>query len=966
MRKLFLLLFLLISISSWASRPQCDQNREFEEIPYPEYQLTRADSITGFDILNYDISIIIDDEDEYVAGSVITTILAESDLDEMIFELESLNVDNVLVNGSIANYTFSDGLIAITLDEIDNGDTFTTTVEYSGYPVICSNPYPLGIFFFSEGIYTISDPNASRYWWPCYDHPWDKAEVDLHITVRSDWEVAANGIRTSIDVNPNGTRTHNWDGSNPMATYLVSLVIRDFSELNEMYNDIPIHNFVYPSHEIDAVEDFSNLPFMMETFSNLYGEYPFEKYGNAVTNFSTYAAMEHQTMTTLSSYMITGDHSYETTIAHELAHQWFGDCLTCLTWKDIWLSEGFATYSEALYTEHWQGYEAMLDYVQSSIQNYYKNWAGNTAYTTYDPPYNNIFNPSTYEKPASVLHMLRLKVGSDTFFEILQTYFETFMHGNVITEDFIQVAEAVSGEDLTQFFQQWIYDSGLPKIDYAYFVSNDPATPQMLTYAKTTCVNGNTDFEITLPIHVNYTVDYDSLQVEAGPEITETVSELSSINYESIEVDPDSWILNRGYYSHVTNIDNAFASDGRVLIFWNNGWEELEIQGYNLYRSDSEDGPFDLINEELVTETHFEDINVENNQTYFYYLKAVINDIYETPNSEVFEATPTPFSMDQGILVVDETNDGNGQPGSPDDEAVDQFYANIIANSFTSVDYNQDAPLSLEFLSNYSTIIWHDDDTNFHEINDNINNLGCYLAAGGNLIISGWKTAAVIEEYFLDAFMQTSETSLVPEFIFNQAASEVYPVLNVDPEKINSAFNGCLSYISTFPETENPIYNFQSAEGSEYDDLPIAMQSEPEGLFILLGFPLYFMEEAEATEFMQIVLDNLDELAVTVENVAVPQIELRAYPNPFMLSDQTRKSISISYSLPSDSEINLAIFNGKGQKIATIFQGYQPAGEYIKTWDGRTEVGELVSSGVYFYKLSSSKLEAIDRIIIIK
>ena len=966
MKKYFSLIILFFIALSLSARPRCDRKRPLENHPYPKYEMTRADSATGFDILHYDISITIDDQNEFISGNVITIIEAEEDLTEINFELEILEVDNVLLNGVLADYTFSEGIITINLDDIESGDIFETTVFYSGTPEICTNPYPLGMFFFSEGIYTISDPNASRYWWPCYDHPWDKAEVDLHITVREDWEVASNGIRTEITTNEDNTRTHHWEGSNPMATYLVSIVTRNFSELNDMYNDIPIHNFVSPSQEADALEDFSNLPFMMETYSQLYGEYPFEKYGNAVTNFSTYAAMEHQTMTTLSSYMIGGEHAYETIIAHELSHQWFGNCLTCLTWKDIWLSEGFATYSEALYMEQWQGFDAMIDYVKLDIQNYYINWAGNTGHITYDPPYSSLFNPSTYEKPASVLHMLRLLVGNDTFFDILQTYFQTYKNGNVITEDFIEVAENISGLDLQQFFQQWIFEAGIPQIDYMYFISNDPNTPQIITYAKSSCVNANTDFYISAPVHLNYETTYDSVLVQAGPEIIETVSNINSINYESIQFDPNSWILNRGYTNHTTNINNAFASDENVIIFWNNIWEDVVIDGFNLYRSISEDGEYLKINEELITTNYYEDNSVENNETYYYRLKAVKEVIFETPFSDTFSATPIAFPMDQGILIIDETKDGNGTPGNPTDEMVDNFYAEIIGMDFDNYDYAELGSISLEQLANYSTVIWHDDDINFHNIDENINNLGCYLVAGGNLIISGWRTSDVIEDYFLSAFLDLENMETVPTFIFNQANSEIYPTLNVDPEKINTALGGCLAYITTFPEAENAIYTFQSAEGSEFDGVPCAVESQPNGKFILLGFPLYYMQNDQAAELMNTILDDLGEADTTIETITQVEIELTSYPNPFSSRTDQRGYITISYNLPEDSETELSVFNAKGQKITTIFTGYQPAGEYEKNWDGNSENGIQVSSGVYFYKLTTGKYSIMNKMIIIK
>ena len=417
------------------------------------HETVRADSAHGFDVLHYDLSIDIYDANNYIEGTIIATVLAEEQLTEIQYELESLNVDEVLVNGNPTSYTHTAGVITINLGTISPNEEFITTVSYSGNPVWIG----LGMYFSSNYVFTISDPNASRYWWPCYDHPWDKALVDLTITCRDDWDAACNGLRTSIVNNGNGTKTYYWEGSNPMATYLVSIVARNFEELNDSFQGVPIQNFVPPSYVVNAIEDFSNLPFMMEVFSNLYGFYPFEKYGNAVTNFLTYAAMEHQTMTTMTTGWITGNHTYETGIAHELAHQWFGNCLTPLTWADVWLSEGFATYSEATYMQAWQGFDAMLNYLESNIQNYYINWAGSTAYTIYDPPNPNMyFTPVTYEKAASVLHMLRLIMGDETFFSALQTYFTQYYNSNVITTEFQEVCENVSGLDLEQFFQQWV------------------------------------------------------------------------------------------------------------------------------------------------------------------------------------------------------------------------------------------------------------------------------------------------------------------------------------------------------------------------------------------------------------------------------------------------------------------------------------------------------------------------------
>ena len=390
---------------------------------------SRADSLHGFDVLHYDISITIDDQEEYIDGVVEATIRAGESLSEIAFELVGLEVSQVLVNEEAATYVHESGVVNTNLTGVDANEEFTLRIDYSGNPILCTNPYALGMFFQTSGIYTISDPNASRYWWPCYDHPWDKAEVDLHIRVRDDWMVACNGIRTNIEDHGDGTKTHHWDGENPMATYLVSIVARALVELNDSFDGIPIQNFVPPSMLENATEDLSGLPQMMQIYSEKYGEYPFEKYGNAVTSFSTYGAMEHQTMTTLASYLITGNHTYDTVIAHELSHQWFGDCLTPLTWKDVWLSEGFAVYSEAIFIEETEGYEAFLNYVQSEIQAYYLNWSGGANYTIYDPDYQSIFTPVTYEKAASILHMIRNWVGDETFLKFCKRTIKLFSMG---------------------------------------------------------------------------------------------------------------------------------------------------------------------------------------------------------------------------------------------------------------------------------------------------------------------------------------------------------------------------------------------------------------------------------------------------------------------------------------------------------------------------------------------------------
>lgn len=921
------------------------------------YEPVRADSAHGFDVLHYDITMAIDDDTNYLNGSVIATIQAEEMLTGITLELAELTVDELRVNDIVtSSYEHVGENINIQLDNIVVGTTFEIAIDYSGNPQLCTVPYPLGMFFTTQGIYTISDPNASRYWWPCYDHPWDKATVDLHITARADWGVAANGIRSSIEMNYDGTNTHNWEGSNPMATYLVSLVLRPFVELNDSYGEIPIQNFVSPGFVDNATEDFTNLPFMMETFSNLYGEYPFEKYGNAVTNFSTYGAMEHQTMTTLSSGMIDGNHGSETIIAHELAHQWFGDCLTPLTWKDVWLSEGFATYSEVLYTEAWQGETAAHNYLVSSLHNYYKNWAGSTGYTVYDPPYNALFTPATYEKPASVLHMLRLQVGDDVFFEILQTYFLTYKNKNVVSSEFIEICENVSGQDLQQFFQQWIFEPGLPTLEYSWFVNED--TNEIKTFVKTACSTG-TDFFMKVPFKSVTLAGSDSLLVDASPIVTETLISFENNDISDLQFDPDNWLLHKGATEFRPVIEKIMGLDEAVQMSFD-AWDEVAIMGYRIFRSDEIDGVYEQLNVGTVGSA-FWDYQVENGQTYYYKVKIAMGSGFFSPLSEAVSATPIEFPMNMGVLVVDETKDGNGAVGSPSDAEVDEFYENVIPINFTSYDFAEEGDLLVEEIANYSTVIWHDDDYTQNNIAGSIEALASFLAVGGNLIISGWKTASAIPLEYRWIMQDGADTELVPGFEFVGADASAYPDLNVDESKIHPAFNNTLPFVTIFSNHFHALYEFDGIEGSTNQGEICGQKSQDEGLYIFLGFPLYYMNQTDVTGFLGTVFQEISELDSEENVVEVNLFRTKAYPNPF------NPTTTIMFNLPNESNVNLEIYNVKGQKIKSLIHNQQiESGRNEVSWNGKDEEEKPVSSGVYFYKLETNSNLTVHKILLLK
>ena len=964
MKKNIIIIIFILSSFILFSHPKFINN---ESMNVSDFEYIRADSAHGFDVQKYEITLYINDQTHYIEGTVVADVVAEETLTQIQYELESLNVEEVLVNDEIADFSHANGLITIDLGTIDPGEEFSTSVTYSGYPVLSNDVYHLGMIFGSNYVFTLSDPSGCRWWWPAYDHPWDKAVVDLHVRMRNDWLVACNGVRTAIEDNGDGTKTHHWEGENPMVTFLPCITAANYLEINQTFGEIPIQNFVTGAYYNNALEDFSNLPFMMEVFSEKYGDYPFEKYGNAVVPMVTFGAMEHQTMTTLGTSFIDGNHGGETIIAHELSHQWFGNCLTPLTWADVWLSEGFAVYSEVLYTEEWQGFEAMINYMIVSIQNYYKNWAGGNSYIVYDPPYNEYFTPATYEKPASVLHMLRLLVGNETFFEILQTYFQTYYNQNVVSSEFIEICEQVSGMELSQFFQQWIFEPGLPNMEYTYFLELESYSPRIKTFVKTTS-NSGTDFYIQVPMQVNYPTFSDSIVVSAAPDqASQTETLLSHYEVDSVEFDPNSWILSRGNAYHSAEINNAYAADESVIIFWNEFWEEVAIDGFNIYRSLSEDGVFEQINSTIIEENFYQDPDVENGITYFYKIKAVIDEIFETPFSNIYEATPIDFPLDQGILVIDETRDGTGGQGNPDDEMVDNFYQNVIAPDFTVYDYEQEGEPNLEFLTDYSTIIWHDDDLSQHFIIDNIDNLGCYLAGGGNLIISGWKTANEIPIHFISNFSNCEQVEIVAAWEFIGASSEDYNDLNIDPDKLNPAFNGTLPYSCIFPEAENGIFAFIGTEGSEYEGEICGLKSQPNGTFVLLGFPLYFFYEDEVNDFLIQLLYEIGETSIDDPMTETEEFFINVYPNPFNSST----TISFNFTSKIGENAEISIYNLKGQKVRVLecFNSVDTkATESLHhiNWNGRDENGNHTASGIYFLKFRTNDFISVKKMLLVR
>ncbi|MDD3144422.1 MAG: M1 family aminopeptidase, partial [Candidatus Cloacimonetes bacterium] len=854
------------------------------------------------------------------------------------------------------------GIINISLN-IPAGQTFTTQVFYSGTPQLSPNVYHIGMIFNPNTVFTISDPDAARYWWPCYDHPWDKAIVHLRVTLRSDWKVAANGIRDAIVDNGDGTSTTFWTGQNPMTTYLVCVTCGPYVEITQNYGDLPIQNFVMQNQYNNALVDLANLPAMIDYFSQIFGPYPFEKYGNAVVAMSTYGAMEHQTMTTLGNYIITGTGAYELVIAHELAHQWFGDAVSFLTFADVWLSEGFATYSEHLWTDKTQGWQAACDYVASSYHQYYINWEGGSPETIYDPAFNSYFAPPSYEKAASVLHMLRLRLGDALFFQLLQTWFDTYKHGNAVTAEFQAMAEDISGQDLEQFFDQWIYNAGIPTLEYS--VWSNPDWYQPLKIIAKTVSNTTTPFHIEVPFRFVSGTQADSLLVQANPS--------GQINYFDPALTPDSvltpnhnhWTLLRGIYELKPVLAECLPSNSSVLLGWDRFLDDGSLN-YNVYRRllDSPDD-WQLLNPEPLDELSFTDLSAQNGITYQYALAAVDPGGWVSRISEPLAATPVPFSFAENLLVVDETRDGNGANINPDDAMVDAFYdAALSPIPYTQWDVASLGLPPLLALGEYRLVLWHADDFSQNQLIDHLNTLGGYLIGGGKVIISGWKTPSVLAGHFLDRFGGNIDLIYDNSASLISAQSLAYGELMVDPDKVIAPWNGMLPYIYTFGNAADPIYTATMNPAAQGNGACAALRktdTDTGSAFILFGFPIYFMQPAGVRAFLQNVIPEL--LDGTPNNdPAVPPLSasLKVFPNPF------KASAHLQVSLPEKGPLCLTVFNLRGQAVRRIFAGDKSPRVHSFTFNGCDDNGAPLSNGIYLLRMDHAGKTLSRKISLIK
>jgi aminopeptidase N len=425
----------------------------------------------GIDVQRYDLQLDYDPETGELAGAVTITFEALTDLETFSLDLKGMDVTAVDVDGRPATLDRDDAELRITpARTIDAGDDAEARVEYHGVPEPVpdsSLPVDLGWIATDDGSYVLNEPDAARTWFPCSDHPADKAAYTYEITVPDGLEVVTNGTLVATDDLDGPTTTWTFDNPEPMATYLVQIAIGELDIIVRDGVGGAEHRSAVPAGTVEGTEAYLEMAdAVIDWFDDQLGPHPFDRYGLLIADAEPGLALETQNIPIFSKQDLPPLEDGEEPgywehllISHELAHQWFGNAVSPARWEDLWLNEGFATYAQWLWLDH-AGQSSLDDEARRA-----RVLVGDVRAmfgTTDQPRADTLFSPVVYEGGAVVLHALRLEVGDDTFFEILRTWVTENRGTSVTTEQFVAHASDVAGTDLAGFFTTWLTSTNLP------------------------------------------------------------------------------------------------------------------------------------------------------------------------------------------------------------------------------------------------------------------------------------------------------------------------------------------------------------------------------------------------------------------------------------------------------------------------------------------------------------------------
>jgi aminopeptidase N len=501
---------------------------------------------TLLDVINYTFRISISDTSDTIYGEATISLNFSGRVSAMDFDLKSMRsdgkgmiIDSVKFSGYGVKWVHLENKLRISSNsELTAGTSGILKVAYHGIPadglIISENKFRNRSFFSDNW------PDRAANYLPCIDHPYDKATVEFIIIAPSHYEVVANGYLVEESHFAGDKKLTRWKEDVPLATKVMAFGAAEFDfRLAGMAGNVPVWTYVYKENSNEGFYDYGIAVNPVAFFSELIGPYSYEKLAN-VQSKTIFGGLENAGCIFYSENSVTGKGRAEGLIAHEIAHQWFGNSVTESDWHHIWLSEGFATYLTSVYMEKTYGRERLLEEMKSDRDQVIRFYLRSPR-PVIDTTITNLMrllSVNSYQKGAWVLHMLRYELGDESFWRGMSSFYDRFRNKNALTSDFEKVMEEVSGKDLSGFFNQWLYVAGQPDLK----ITNTPLKK-----------NGNSEITIEQKQEFLYTFPLELLinsqegEYRKSIRITERVTRLTvkSDKINEIVADPDVNLLFR-------------------------------------------------------------------------------------------------------------------------------------------------------------------------------------------------------------------------------------------------------------------------------------------------------------------------------------------------------------------------------------------------------------------------------------
>jgi len=497
------------------------------------------------DIQKYEFHITVNDSIDVIYVKAKITILFKTPVSSFSLDLvnqdlfnKGMVVDEIIDKGNTIQYKHANNKILIHTDIQEPGELKTFTIKYHGTPIdgliISKNKYGDRTFFGDNW------PNRAKHWLSCIDHPSDKAFVEFHVIVPSHYQVIANGTQIE-ETNINNQNTlFVWKTDVPIPTKVMVIGIARFAVqyIGETHN-IPISTWVYPQNKNDGFYDYAQAKDIINYFIDHIGPYPYTKLAS-VQSKTRFGGMENASNIFYFENSVTGERKYESLIAHEIAHQWFGNSATETDWKHIWLSEGFATYFTNLYMLEKHGdsiFKELLREQREKVISFSKQ-QNTPVIDTVTTNLMKLLNANSYQKGGWVLHMLRKKLGDAVFWEGITQYYNKFSLKNASTKDLKNIFEEVSKQQLDDFFEQWLVGSGHPILKTSWKQNKNN-----IKYTVQQTQRENPIFEFPLDLKIVYINGTSKIITVSVNQKEETFKIKTRLKVKEIITDPDLWLL---------------------------------------------------------------------------------------------------------------------------------------------------------------------------------------------------------------------------------------------------------------------------------------------------------------------------------------------------------------------------------------------------------------------------------------